>query len=128
DRMRYRLPAEAVALAHDDVGLFLGERRYQLAIGAALDAVERDLDAVDAVLDLAAHLLDRLIDVRDEFADRSFGSADPGRVPVGEPLVRRQIRPCRHDPRPVEKPGADRVADRQRDLARVARRADRGVA
>ena len=128
DRMGDRLPPEAMALAHDDVGLFLGEGRDQLAIGAALDAVERDLDAIDPVLDLAAHLLDRLVAVGDELADRGLGHADPGRIPVGEALMRGQIRPRRHDPRPVEEAGADRVADRQRDLARIARRADRGVA
>ena len=39
-----------------------------------------------------------------------------------------QIAPGRHDPRPVEQAGADRIADRQADLAGVARRADRGEA
>ena len=112
DRVRDDLAAEAVRLAGDDVGFFLGEGGDQLAVGPALDAVERELDAIDAVLDLAPDFLDRLIDVGDELADRGLRRADPGRVPIGQALVRRQIRPGRHDPRPVEQPGADRVADR----------------
>ena len=96
--------------------------------GAPLDAVERDLDAIDAVLDLTADLLDRLGDGRDQLADRGLGRADPGRVPVGQTLMRGQIAARRHDPRPVEQAGADRVADRQADLAGIARRADRGIA
>ena len=124
--MRHRLLAEAVDLADHDLGLFLGEGGDQLAIVAALDAVERDLDAIDTVLDLTADLLDRLGDGRDQLADRGFGRADPGRVPVGQTLMRGHIAPRRHDPRPVEQAGADRVADRQADLPGIARRADRG--
>ena len=87
DRMRDHLAAEAMALAGDDVGLFLGEGSDQLAIRATLDAVERELDAIDAVLDLAADFLDRLVDVGDELADRGLGRPDPGRVPVGQALM-----------------------------------------
>src|SRR6516162_8235994 len=53
------------------------------------------------------------------------GAPNPSRVPVGQTLMRRHIASGRHDPRTVEQTGADRIADRQADLARVARRADR---
>ena len=127
DRMGDRLFAHAMGFAHDHLGLMLGEGGDQLAIRAALDAVECQFDAIDPVLDLAPHLLDRLVDVGDELADRGLGRTDPGRIPVGEALMRREIGARRHDPRPVEEPGADRVPDRQRDLPGIARRADRGV-
>jgi hypothetical protein len=128
DRVRHRLFAHAVRLAHHRVAFFLGKGGDQLAVRAALDPVHRDLDAVDAVLDLAADLLDRLVEAGDELADRGFGRADPGRVPIGQTLMRRDVRPGRHDPRPVKQTGIDRVADRQADLPRIARRADRRVA
>ncbi len=112
DRMGDRLPPQAMALAHDDVGLFLGEGGDQLAIGASLDAVQCDLDAIDPVLDLAPDLLDGLVDVGDELADRGLWRADPGRIPVGEALMRGRLGAGRHDPRPVEETGPDRVADR----------------
>src|SRR6516162_2483188 len=42
--------------------------------------------------------------------------------------MRSQIAPRRHDPRAVEQSGADGVADREADLARIPRRADCGKA
>ena len=89
--MRHRLFAQSMDLADHDLGLVLGEGGDELAVVAALDAVKRDLDAIDAVLDLAADLLDRLGGGGDELADRGFGRADPGRVPVGQTLMRRQV-------------------------------------
>ena len=35
---------------------------------------------------------DRLVDIGDELADRGLGRADPGRVPVGQALMRRDVR------------------------------------
>ena len=127
DRMRNRLTPETVRFAHNDVGFLLREGGDQFAVGPALDSVERDLDAIDAVLDLPSDLLHRLVDIRDELADRGLGRADPGRIPVGQALMRRDVRARGHDPRAVEQPGAHRIADRQRDLSGIARRADRGV-
>ena len=102
DRMRDRLFAHALDLAHHHVGFFLGEGGDQFAIGAALDAVHRDLDAIDAVLDLTADLLDRLVDVGDQPADRGFRRADPGRIPVGQALMAGDVGTGRHDARPIE--------------------------
>ena len=113
DRVRDHLAAEPMAFPGDGIGFVLRKSGDQLAVRPALDAVERQLDAIDAVLDLAPHLLDRLVDIGDQLADRGFGRADPGRVPVGQALMRRQIRSRRHHSRPVEQAGADRVADRQ---------------
>jgi hypothetical protein len=124
-RMGNRLLAQAVGLANHDLGFVMGESGDEFTVLAALNAVERDLDAVDPVLDLAADLLDCFGACRDELADRCLGRADPSRVPVGQTLMRRHIASGRHDPRTVEQTGADRIADRQADLACVARRADR---
>jgi hypothetical protein len=101
-----------VRVGQSALPLFLGERRDQLAVGAALDAVERQFYAIDPVLDLAPDLLDRLVAVGDELADRCLRHPDPRRIPVGETLMRREVRPGRHDPRPVEKAGIDRISDR----------------
>src|SRR3984893_6271378 len=117
-----------MGLAHHYLGLVLGEGGDELAILATLDPVERDLDAVDPVLDLAADLLDRFRTRRHQLADRGFGCPDPGRVPVGQPLMGRHITPGCHDSWPVEEARTDRIADRQADLPGVARRADRGEA
>ena len=102
NRMGYRLFPHAVRLADDRIGLVLGEGGDQLAIRPALDPIERDLDAIDAVFDLPAHLLDRLVDIGDELADRGRWRADPRRVPVGQPLVRRDIGAGGDNPRAVE--------------------------
>ena len=128
DRVDHRLAAEPLDLAHHGGGLLLGERGDQVSVGAALDAVERDLDAVDAVLGLDADLLDRLVPAGHQPADRGRRRADPARIPVGQALACRDVGPGGADARPVEQAGADRVADRQADLAGIARRADRGVA
>ena len=128
DRVDHRLAAEPLDLAHHGAGLFLGERGNQGSVGTALDAVERDFHAVDAVLGLDADLLDRFVPTGDQPADRRGRRADPARIPIGQALACRDVGPGGADARPVEQTGADRVANRQADLAGVARRAERGVA
>src|SRR5205085_12096111 len=122
------LAAEALDFAHHGASLVLGERGNQRTVRTALDAVERDLYAVDAVLGLDADLLDRFISAGDQPADRRGRSADPARIPIGQALACRDVRPGGSDARPLEQAGADCIANRQADLPGIARRAERGVA
>jgi hypothetical protein len=106
----------------------LGEGGDEFAVRAAVGPVERDLDAVDAVLNLAPDLLDGLVAVGDELADGALGRADKAGIPIGEALPRRDVASGGGDARPVEEPGAQRVAQREADLAGITRRTDRGNA
>ncbi len=128
DGVDHRLAAQPLDLAHHGAGLFLGERGNQGSVGTALDAVERDFHAVDAVLGLDADLLDRFVSTGNQPADRRRWRADPARIPIGQALACRDVGAGGADARPVEQAGAHRVANRQADLAGVARRAERGVA
>ena len=123
--MRHRLFAQSMDLADHDFGLFLGEGGDELAIVAPLDAIKRNLDAIDAVLYLAADLLHRFGGSGDKLADRGFRRADPGRVPVGQTLCVVRYRPAAMTRGPSNRL-ARFLADRQADLPRIPRRADRG--
>ena len=114
DRMGDHLPAEAMALAHHVVGFVLGEGGDQFAVGAALDAVERDLYESTPFLtwrrtsSTASLMLVTSLPIEVSGAPIQVGYQSV------EALMRREVRPRRHDPRSVEEAGTDRVADRER--------------
>src|ERR1700722_13198054 len=108
--------AEPVRLGDHRGRFVLIERGDQLAVLACLHTVHGDLDAVHAILHLHADLFDRFVLAGDETADRRVGHPDPGRIPVGQSLTRRQIATSRGYTWAVKQAEVDRVAYRQADL------------
>ena len=109
------LDAEPVTLLHHRAQLRLVETGHELAGAVALEPVDGELDDVHAVLDLGANLFDGFVEAPHQHADGTLGHADPGRVPVAQPLPSRHLPSRAGNPGTLKHPGMDGVAHRGRN-------------